>query len=129
MEHVERADRIERTALALAAVALAAFAIWRVRLGTTFSDDGHYVALAMRLAGGARVFTDEMNVQALGSLMAVPFTKPTYWPYGRWEGISAVLVESKSGRTALRWTMAGFLVLLMAYVGSRFVVEVLLNRL
>lgn len=75
MEHVERAERIERTALALAALALAAFAIWRVRLGTTFSDDGHYVALAMRLAGGARVFTDEMNVQALGSLLAVPLTK------------------------------------------------------
>ena len=75
MERVERVDRIERITLALAAVALAAFAIWRVRLGTTFSDDGHYVALAMRLAGGARVFTDEMNVQALGSLLAVPFTK------------------------------------------------------
>lgn len=75
MERVERADRIERTAIALAAVVLALFALWRIRLGTTFSDDGHYVALAMRLASGARVFTDEMNVQALGSLLAVPFTK------------------------------------------------------
>lgn len=27
------------------------------------------------------------------TMMAVPFTKPTYWPYGRWDGISAVLVE------------------------------------
>jgi len=27
------------------------------------------------------------------TLMAVPFKKPTYWPYGKWEGISAVLVE------------------------------------
>lgn len=75
MERIERADRIERITVALAAVALAVFAVWRVRMGTTFSDDGHYVALAMRLAGGARVFTDEMNVQALGSLLAVPFTK------------------------------------------------------
>ena len=24
--------------------------------------------------------------------MAVPFKKPTYWPYGRWEGVSVVLV-------------------------------------
>jgi ABC-type uncharacterized transport system permease subunit len=32
------------------------------------------------------------------------------------------------GRTALRWTLAGFLTLLLAYVGSRFVLEVLLRR-
>jgi ABC-type uncharacterized transport system permease subunit len=32
------------------------------------------------------------------------------------------------GRRALRWTMAGFIVLLLAYVGSRFVVEVILGR-
>ena len=28
----------------------------------------------------------------------------------------------------LRWTLAGFLVLLLAYMGSRFVAEVLLHR-
>jgi ABC-type uncharacterized transport system permease subunit len=33
------------------------------------------------------------------------------------------------GRRALNWTLAGFAALLLAYVGSRFVVEVLLNRL
>jgi ABC-type uncharacterized transport system permease subunit len=32
------------------------------------------------------------------------------------------------GRTALRWTLSGFVMLLLAYVGSRFVVEVLLHR-
>jgi ABC-type uncharacterized transport system permease subunit len=32
------------------------------------------------------------------------------------------------GRTALRWTLAGFAVLLLAYVGSRFVLEVILGR-
>jgi ABC-type uncharacterized transport system permease subunit len=32
------------------------------------------------------------------------------------------------GRRALRWTMAGFVVLLLAYVGSRFVLEVILGR-
>jgi len=32
------------------------------------------------------------------------------------------------GRRALRWTMVGFIVLLLAYVGSRFVVEVILGR-
>jgi ABC-type uncharacterized transport system permease subunit len=32
------------------------------------------------------------------------------------------------GRTALRWTLAGFVALLLAYVGSRFVLEVILQR-
>jgi ABC-type uncharacterized transport system permease subunit len=32
------------------------------------------------------------------------------------------------GRTALRWTLSGFAMLLFAYVGSRFVLEVLLHR-
>lgn len=32
------------------------------------------------------------------------------------------------GRTALRWTLIGFVMLMLAYVGSRFVLEVLLGR-
>jgi len=32
------------------------------------------------------------------------------------------------GRVALRWTLTGFVLLLLAYVGSRFVLEVLLGR-
>lgn len=32
------------------------------------------------------------------------------------------------GRTALKWTLAGFVALLLAYVGSRFVLEIILGR-
>lgn len=32
------------------------------------------------------------------------------------------------GRTAVRWTLAGFLTLVLAYIGSKFVLEVLLGR-
>lgn len=32
------------------------------------------------------------------------------------------------GRTAVRWTLSGFAVLLLAYVGSKFVLEILLHR-
>lgn len=32
------------------------------------------------------------------------------------------------GRTALRWTLIGFAMLMLAYIGSRFVMEVLLGR-
>jgi ABC-type uncharacterized transport system permease subunit len=32
------------------------------------------------------------------------------------------------GRVAVRWTLGGFLMLLLAYVGTRFVLEVILHR-
>lgn len=32
------------------------------------------------------------------------------------------------GKTALRWTLSGFAILLLAYVGSRFVLEIVLGR-
>ncbi|MEZ0231423.1 MAG: inner membrane protein YpjD [Methylophilaceae bacterium] len=32
------------------------------------------------------------------------------------------------GRTAISWTLSGFVVLLLAYVGSKFVLEILLHR-
>ncbi len=32
------------------------------------------------------------------------------------------------GRTAVRWTMSGFIFLLLAYIGSQFVLEVILHR-
>jgi len=42
--------------------------------------------------------------------------------------LSGRVVFGWRGRTALRWTFAGFLMLLLAYVGSRFVLEVVLGR-
>ncbi|HXV11845.1 MAG TPA: cytochrome c biogenesis protein CcsA, partial [Burkholderiales bacterium] len=32
------------------------------------------------------------------------------------------------GRVAVRWTLAGFLALVLAYIGSKFVLEVILGR-
>jgi ABC-type uncharacterized transport system permease subunit len=32
------------------------------------------------------------------------------------------------GKTAMRWTLSGFIVLILAYFGSKFVLELLLNR-
>jgi ABC-type uncharacterized transport system permease subunit len=40
---------------------------------------------------------------------------------GRW-------LRGWRGRTAFRWTIAGFLMLMLAYPGSRFVLEVILHR-
>lgn len=57
----------------------------------------------------------------------------TLFAFASW-GIFAALLFGRHvygwrGRVALRWTLAGFLVLLLAYIGSRFVAEVLLHRL
>ena len=42
--------------------------------------------------------------------------------WGRWR-------HGWRGRLAVRWTLAGFVLLLLAYVGSKFVLEVLLHRM
>ncbi|HZV98626.1 MAG TPA: cytochrome c biogenesis protein CcsA [Methylophilaceae bacterium] len=39
------------------------------------------------------------------------------------------LIYGWRGRTAIRWTLSGFVLLLLAYAGSKFVLEVLLHRL
>jgi ABC-type uncharacterized transport system permease subunit len=48
-------------------------------------------------------------------------------------GFAAVLLVGRKwwgwrGKVAARWTLAGFVALLMAYVGSQFVLEVVLDR-
>lgn len=56
----------------------------------------------------------------------------TVFAFVSWLLFGALLVGRKvrgwRGRVALRWTLAGFIALMLAYVGSRFVVEVLLHR-
>lgn len=60
------------------------------------------------------------------------FSHKTLFAWLSW-GIFAALLAGRSiygwrGRVAVRWTLAGFLTLLLAYVGSKFVLEVLLGR-
>lgn len=56
----------------------------------------------------------------------------TVFAFTSWLIFGALLVgrhlRGWRGRTALRWTLAGFVTLLLAYVGSRFVLEVILGR-
>jgi ABC-type uncharacterized transport system permease subunit len=61
------------------------------------------------------------------------FDHKTLFAFASW-GIFAALLAGRHiygwrGRIALRWTLAGFLVLLLAYIGTRFVSEVLLGRI
>lgn len=62
----------------------------------------------------------------------VQFTHKTVFGFISW-GIYAALLAGRHfqgwrGKVAVRWTLAGFVALLLAYVGSKFVLEVILAR-
>ncbi len=63
---------------------------------------------------------------------ALTFNHKTVFAILSWLIFAALLtgrhLRGWRGRVALRWTLAGFAALLLAYVGSRFVLEVLLGR-
>jgi len=63
---------------------------------------------------------------------ALRFDHKTLFAILSWVAFGALLVGRHfygwRGRTAMRWTLGGFVLLLLAYVGSRFVLEVVLGR-
>jgi ABC-type uncharacterized transport system permease subunit len=73
------------------------------------------IAFSETLFGRALRF-DHKTVFAVLSWLIFGLLLAGRWRYG-WRG-----------RTALRWTLSGFAMLFLAYVGSRFVLEVLLGR-
>jgi ABC-type uncharacterized transport system permease subunit len=73
------------------------------------------IAFSETLFGRALRF-DHKTLFAVASWLIFAWLLAGRWRYG-WRG-----------RTALRWTLSGFMMLLLAYVGSRFVLEVLLGR-
>jgi ABC-type uncharacterized transport system permease subunit len=64
---------------------------------------------------------------------ALVFDHKTLFAFAAWGIFAALLIGRRvygwRGRIALRWTLTGFVVLLLAYIGSRFVLEVLLGRI
>jgi ABC-type uncharacterized transport system permease subunit len=84
-----------------------------------------FVLLTLTLGTGI-VFSEELFGKPL------QFNHKTVFAFVSW-GIFAALLGGRSiygwrGRTAVRWTLAGFGMLLLAYVGSKFVLEVILHR-
>lgn len=61
------------------------------------------------------------------------FEHKTVFAIASWVVFGALVVGRSvfgwRGRVALRWTLAGFAMLLLAYVGARFVLEVILHRM
>jgi ABC-type uncharacterized transport system permease subunit len=63
---------------------------------------------------------------------ALRFDHKTLFAFLSWATFALLLAGRHfygwRGRTALRWTLSGFVLLLLAYIGSRFVLEVVLGR-
>ena len=84
-----------------------------------------FVLLTLTLATGI-VFSEEL----LGKAMR--FNHKTVFGILSWLIFAALLGGRRlygwRGRVAVRWTLTGFLMLVLAYVGSKFVLEVILGR-
>ncbi len=84
-----------------------------------------FVLLTLTLLSGA-LFSEELFGKPL------QFSHKTVFAIVSWAAFAALLagrhVYGWRGRTAIRWTLAGFALLLLGYLGSKFVLEVLLNR-
>ncbi len=84
-----------------------------------------FVLLTLTLASGI-VFSEEL----FGTAMR--FSHKTVFGILSWLIFAALLggrwFYGWRGRIAVRWTLTGFLMLVLAYVGSRFVLEVILGR-
>jgi len=84
-----------------------------------------FILLTLTLATGV-VFSEEVFGQPL------TFSHKTLFGFISW-GVFAALLMGRwlygwRGRIAIRWTLTGFIILLLAYVGSKFVLEVVLSR-
>jgi hypothetical protein len=85
------ATRHEERLVLWGAILLAIFACWWSTLGADLSDDAHNIALAWRMSLGDAPFVDEMNSQATGSFLAVPFT----WLWTQLFGMTGLVLASR----------------------------------
>jgi len=84
-----------------------------------------FVLLTLTLASGI-LFSEEIFGKAL------PWNHKTVFGIASWLIFGALLLGRRlygwRGRTAIHWTLAGFISLMLAYVGVKFVLEVVLGR-
>ena len=84
-----------------------------------------FVLLTLTLVSGI-VFSKEVFGQPL------TFSHKTLFGFISWSVFAALLIGRQlygwRGRIAIRWTLTGFGTLLLAYIGSKFVLEIILNR-
>ncbi len=85
-----------------------------------------FLMLTLTLASGV-MFSEELFGRA------ARLNHKTLFGFVSWFVFAALLAgrhwRGWRGRIAVRWTLAGFLLLILAYLGSKFVLEVLLGRI
>lgn len=88
-----------------------------------------FVLLTLALASGI-LFSEELFGQPLKfsyfTSHKTVFAILSWLIYGTLLG--GRIIHGWRGRTAIRWTIAGFAMLFLAYIGSKFVLEILLHR-
>lgn len=84
-----------------------------------------FILLTLALGSGI-LFSEEVFGKAMS------FSHKTFFALLSWLVFGGLLagraIWGWRGRLAVRWTITGFVMLLLAYVGSKFVLEVLLHR-
>ena len=85
-----------------------------------------FVLLTLTLASGI-VFSEELFGKR-GAVQSQDRVRHSVVDHLRARCSAAGIVYGWRGRIAVRWTLAGFLMLVLAYVGSKFVLEVILGR-
>lgn len=84
-----------------------------------------FILLTLTLLSGI-VFSKEVFGQPL------TFSHKTLFGITSWVVFAALLIGRQlygwRGRVAIRWTLTGFVTLLLAYIGSKFVLEIILSR-
>jgi ABC-type uncharacterized transport system permease subunit len=84
-----------------------------------------FVVLTAAVASGSVA-----SMQLTGKIL--PFDHKTVFTLLSWVTFGVLLlgrhIRGWRGRVALRWTLTGFAFLILAYTGSRFVLEVILHR-
>jgi ABC-type uncharacterized transport system permease subunit len=84
-----------------------------------------FILLTLTIASGV-IYSEELFGKA------ATFNHKTVFGVISWIIFAALLsgrhLYGWRGRVAVRWTLAGFLMLVLAYVGSKFVLEVILGR-
>lgn len=84
-----------------------------------------FILLTLTLASGM-AFSEELFGRPL------QFSHKTVFALISWAIYAALLggrqIYGWRGRTAIRWTLSGFMALLLAYIGSKFVMEIILGH-
>ncbi len=84
-----------------------------------------FVLLTLTIASGV-LFSEELFGKPARFSHKTVFGALSWLIFGALLG--GRMIYGWRGRTAVRWTLAGFLTLVLAYIGSKFVLEVILGR-